>query len=88
MLARRYRLPGPRLPQVLGGRTIFREPDLVVKVAPNQLQLSRTAVVVSSKAFPKATNRNRLRRQLLAVIDPTKITPGWDIVVLVRQPRD
>lgn len=87
MLARRYRLPGYRLPQVLGGRTIFRESDLVIKVLPNQLKLSRTAVVIAAKSFPKATRRNRLKRQLLAVIDPEKISPGFDIVVLVRRPH-
>ena len=87
MLPKKFRLPGSRLPQVLGGRTIFQEPDLVIKVLPNQLKLSRLAVVISAKAFPKATARNRLKRQLLAIIDPKKIAPGWNIVVLVRRPR-
>ncbi len=87
MLPRRYRLPGYRLPQVLGGRIIFQEPDLVVKILPNRLKLSRLAVVISARSFPLAVRRNHLKRQLLAIIDPTKITPGWDIVVLVRRPR-
>ena len=85
MLPRRYRLPGYRLPQVLGGQAIFREPNLVIKALPNQLKLSRAAVVISSGFLAKAVGRNRLRRQLLAVIDPTKITPGFDVVVLVRR---
>ena len=87
MLCRRYRLPGYRLPQVLAGQVIFRDANLVVKILPNQLKLSRVAVIISAKALPKATRRNRLKRQLLAVIDPSKITPGFDIVVLVRLAR-
>jgi len=88
MLPRRYRLPGYRVSQVLGGQTIYRESDLVIKILPNQLKLSRMAVVIPAKSFPRAVDRNRLKRQLLAIIDPTKITPGFDIVVLVRRPRD
>lgn len=87
MLARLYRLPGYRVSQVLGGQTIYREPDLVIKILPNQLKLSRMAVVISARFFPRAVDRNRLKRQLLAIIDPTKITPGFDIVVLVRKEK-
>lgn len=85
MLARRYRLPGPRLPQVLRGRDLFADADLVIKTQPNRLALSRWAIIVPKRVQTKATTRNRLKRRLLAVIDPAKIIPGLDIVVLVRR---
>lgn len=85
MLPKKFRLPGYRLPQVLAGRTIFREGNLVIKTFLNQLGYGRLAVVISGKWLPLATRRNRLRRQLLAIIDPAKITPGFDVVVLVKK---
>lgn len=87
MLSRRFRLPGYCLPQVLGGQTIFNEANLVIKVLPNQLKFGRVAVVISAKFLPLAVKRNRLKRQLTAVIDPAKIAPGFDFVVLVRRAR-
>ena len=87
MLPRRYRLPGPRLPQVLGGQEIFRDTQLLIKTLPNGLSFSRLGVIIPNRVIAKAVGRNRLKRQLLAVVDPAKITPGFDVVVLVRRPQ-
>ena len=85
MLPRKFRLPGYRLAQGLGGTTIFRDANLVIKTFPNQLGLSRLAVIISSRFLPQAVRRNRLKRQLLAVIDPLKVTSGFDVAVLVKK---
>lgn len=84
MLPRQYRLPGSVVPQVLKGKTIYSQEGLVIKFAPNGLNHGRLAVIVSAKKIVKAVKRNRLRRQLLAVVAPDKISPGHDLVVLVR----
>lgn len=57
----------------------------MVKALPNQLDYGRLAVVISSRLLPLATRRNRLRRQLVALVDPAKIAPGFDFVVLVKK---
>ena len=85
MLSRRHRLPGFCLPQVLKGQTVFLDPDLVIKAVPNGLLICRLAVVVSKRNLVKAVGRNRLRRRLLAVIDPKNLPSGFDVVVLVRK---
>jgi ribonuclease P protein component len=87
MLPRAQRVPGYRIAPVLAGKTIFSEAGLLIKAAPNNLEYSRLSVVVSGKFLNLATQRNRLRRQLVAVIDPDKISPGFDVVVLVRKAR-
>lgn len=78
-------MPGYRVPQVLAGQTVWRDGNLVIKILPIQLELSRLAVIVSKRFLPLAVRRNRLRRQLLALIDPKKISPGFDVVVLVKR---
>lgn len=46
---------------------------------------SRLAVIVSKRNLAKAVGRNRLKRRLLALIDPAKISPGFDVVILIRR---
>ncbi len=71
--------------KALKGREIYGDADLVIKVLPNNLSLSRVAVVIPKRVLAKAVKRNRLKRQLLAVIKSAKIAPGFDVVVLVRR---
>lgn len=85
MLPKKFRLPGYRLPAVLGGQTVVADGHLVIRALPNQLRRGRLAVVISGRFLSLATRRNRLRRRLLALIDPAKIAPGFDIVVLVKR---
>jgi len=59
---------------------------LVVRFLPNHLPLSRFGLVASTKVSKKAVDRNRLRRQLSESIrlNLKRITPGWDLVIIVK----
>jgi len=85
MLARGDRLSGQRIPLVLAGKVIYRDANLVIKALPNQLARARLGVIVSARFLPLAVKRNRLKRQLLAIINPQKITPGFDVVVMIKK---
>ncbi|OIN89299.1 hypothetical protein COW80_02570 [Candidatus Beckwithbacteria bacterium CG22_combo_CG10-13_8_21_14_all_01_47_9] len=85
MLNRRYRLPGYFLPRTLTGRIIFFDNDLIIRARANNLTFTRWAIIVPKRVFAKAVKRNRLKRRLLAAIDPAKITPGWDVAVLIKK---
>ncbi len=67
------------------GRLVATGP-LMLRTAPNHLGLSRIVVVVSKKVSKKAVVRNRIRRRLAAELATTweTVTPGYDIVVTVR----
>ena len=85
MLARRYRLPGQALPQILTAGAVFSDSELVIKARANGLALTRWAIIIPKRVLALAVRRNRLKRRLLAVIDPAKITPGWDVAVLIKK---
>ena len=57
-----------------------------VKAGPNRLNYSRAVVVVSKKVSKKAVVRNRIRRRVAAVMaaEWATVTPGYDIVVTLR----
>lgn len=57
-----------------------------VSVRPSKGEHSRFAVVVSTKVSKKATDRNRLRRQIREVVRAQlpKIGTGYDVVISVR----
>lgn len=57
-----------------------------IKILPNQLGRSRTAVVVSKKVDKRAVVRNKNRRRIQAILRGTGETylAGCDIVVTVR----
>lgn len=62
----------------------FREEYLVLKVVDNEKEVSRIGLVVSKKDFPKATIRNRIKRQLrasLALFLP-ELVPAKDIIII------
>jgi ribonuclease P protein component len=55
------------------------------KVLANELDFNRYGIVISTKVSKKATERNKLKRQIRAVIkefDKNLIT-GFDLVILV-----
>ncbi len=87
MLPRRFRLPGSQIRRVLGGKRVFSEGSLVIKVIPNELNFSRLGVLVSAKFLPKAVQRNRLRRQLYSLVDMGQVTSGFDIAVIISKPH-
>lgn len=63
----------------------FYSPVLMVKIKPNDLNISRFATIVSNKVSKKATQRNLIRRRLSEIIrlNLNKIKSGFDILVIV-----
>lgn len=57
-----------------------------IKFRPNGLPVSRFAVVVGLKVSKKAVVRNRLRRQIRAMLrhELDHFRPGYDLMILVR----
>ncbi|HAU65813.1 MAG: Ribonuclease P protein component [Candidatus Uhrbacteria bacterium GW2011_GWF2_39_13] len=60
---------------------------LGMKFQPNKLPVSRFAVVVGTKVSKKAVVRNRLKRQIRAVIQVNllQINPGYDILFFLKK---
>jgi ribonuclease P protein component len=67
------------------GRSVFLR-DLGIKYAPNNLSLSRFAVVVGLKVHKKATKRNRIKRQIREIVrlSLSKIKSGFDVLILTK----
>lgn len=88
MLSKEYRLRNDKDIKTLfaKGKGVF---GLLVniKYLPNKLPVSRFAVVVGTKVSKKAVIRNRLRRQLKAIIYKhlNIIRPGFDIVLMPKK---
>ncbi len=60
---------------------------LVLCALPNHLSYSRFGFAVNSR-IGNAVRRNRIKRRLREIIrlQQEKIQPGWDIVLIARQP--
>lgn len=58
---------------------------LVVKAMPNGLEYSRYGFSVS-KRVGNAVIRNRVKRVLREIVRLTSLNPGWDIVIIARNP--
>lgn len=88
MLKKCHRLKGSKrfLEIRRRGRTLVH-PLLVMMVMPNELSLSRFGFV-AGRRLGKAVKRNRARRLMREAIRlrlPT-IAPGYDVIVVARQP--
>jgi len=68
------------------GKTKFAK-SLGVKYIKNDLYITRTAFIVSTKISKKATKRNRLKRKLREIIrqEAQKIKKGYDFIVLTKK---
>jgi ribonuclease P protein component len=87
MLAPKYRLIKEKDFKKINalGRSFFSS-GLKLKYLANNQELSRFALIVSTKISKKATQRNRLKRQLREIIrlNQGKVKSGYDIIILTR----
>lgn len=56
---------------------------LVLKAAPNGLDISRWGLSVSRRVG-KAVTRNKVKRRLREILRVTPLRQGWDIVMIAR----
>jgi ribonuclease P protein component len=65
----------------------YAHPLLVLVAHPNDLEHARFGVT-AGQSLGNAVKRNRAKRRLRAAIQPNleHIVPGWDIVLIARQP--
>ena len=56
-----------------------------IKILANELGFNRYGIVISTKVSKKATERNKLKRQIRAVIKEfdKKLITGFDLVIVV-----
>jgi ribonuclease P protein component len=59
--------------------------EIVLKALPNELDTSRFGFVVSRR-LGKAVVRNRVKRRLREIARQTRVSPGWDIILIARFP--
>jgi ribonuclease P protein component len=88
MLSRQYRLRQTRdISRVYAKGRYGGAAQLQVKALKNNLDTTRVAIVVAKKVSKKATVRNRIRRQIAGGLQGMwqTLTPGYDIVVSVRE---
>ncbi|MEI7890512.1 MAG: ribonuclease P protein component [bacterium] len=86
MLSKKYRLTRREdFSKVFSKGAYARQDELSIKYAKNSLPLTRIGFPIGKNYSKKAVVRNRTRRVLQAAFDEitSKITPGFDIVVII-----
>ena len=65
----------------------YAHPLIVLIALPNEMDISRFATA-AGRSIGNAVKRNRAKRILRETVRPKipNIVPGWDIVLLARQP--
>jgi ribonuclease P protein component len=69
---------------------VTRAGTLLIRTAPNHLEVTRLAVVVSKKVSKSAARRNRLRRQVREAwraLSPSQVQ-GLDVIVTVTADKE
>ena len=85
MLAKRHRLVKQKdFERVFKQGRSYYTKSLGVKILANQLKFNRFGIVISSKVSKKATERNRLKRQIRQAARELdkKLKPGFDLVIM------
>jgi len=86
MLKKTYRLKRQKeFKALFQKKQLVKEGFLILKMAPNNKKESRFGVVVSQKVSKKAVVRNKIKRQIRAIIfrNLQKIKKGYDLVFIV-----
>lgn len=89
MLKRLYRLKNTKdIKRALNGNNKQTSSIAVIKSANNQLEHSRFTVIISKKISKKATERNRAKRQVKAIIKKNLnlFKKKIDYVIIIRKP--
>jgi ribonuclease P protein component len=88
MLRRRYRLAHTRdIERAKRGRAV-RNADFVVRAGAGVTTSSRATVVVPKTVAKRAVDRNRIKRQVRALLIPylKKAQPARDMVISIKPP--
>lgn len=87
-MKRRYRIrSNQRFQEVRRHGRSYVNHLLVLCALPNDLPYSRFGFAVNSR-IGKAVQRNRIKRRLREILrlQQNRIQPGWDIILIARQP--
>jgi len=88
IVKRRYRIhSNERFQEVRRHGRSYVNHLLVLCALPNGLPYSRFGFVVNSR-IGKAVQRNRIKRRMREImrLQQNRIQPGWDIILIARQP--
>ncbi|HHY55420.1 MAG TPA: ribonuclease P protein component, partial [Chloroflexi bacterium] len=87
-MKRRYRVrTDKRFQEIRRQGSTFANQLLVLCVLPNDLPYTRFGFAVNSR-IGNAVRRNRIKRRLREImrLQQENLQPGWDIVLIARQP--
>jgi ribonuclease P protein component len=59
--------------------------EIVIKTLPNGLDITRYGLTVSGRVG-NAVVRNRVKRRLREILRQINLPPGWDLVIIARNP--
>jgi len=86
MLAKKYKLKRNNdFKRILRQGQPYQENFIKLKILKNDLEITRFGFVIGLKISKKATQRNKIRRQLEGTVQGNldKINSGFDVVILV-----
>jgi ribonuclease P protein component len=87
MLPRRYKLKKDNDFKKVFKEGKYCQGEFVrIKYFKNELDFNRLAVIIGSKSFKKATERNQIKRRIEEIIrlNWQAIKPGFDIILIIQ----
>jgi ribonuclease P protein component len=66
-----------------GGSWVTKE--IIIRALPNKLESSRYGITVSRRVG-KAVVRNKTKRRLREILRQVDLQPGWDLIIIARNP--